>query len=250
MTGPQDLPGAGAPWQQPTQPQPPQPNGPVQGGQQWSPPAEPAYQLSGEPVLVAIGDISVTQTRVFTPSGVRPLSEVSWTVTDGSVTTTAIPTWAIVCAIIGFFFFLLGLLFLLVRETRTTGAMQVTVYAPGFVHTTQIPVISPAQVVDINARVNHARMIAGAFGAQAGLAAPQQPGVQTPPSGLATPQQPGFAPQAGFAPQPGFAQQQGFAPPPGSTPQPGFAAPQAPQPQRGVAGQPGDAAGQEPTRGW
>jgi hypothetical protein len=83
--------------------------------------------------------------------------------------------WAIVCAIIGVFFFLLGLLFLLVKETTTRGAMQVTVLGPGFVHTTNIPVTSQAQVTDINARVNHARILAAAY------ASPQaSPGDQAP----------------------------------------------------------------------
>jgi hypothetical protein len=197
---------------------------------------------------VAIGDISVTQSRVFTPSGVRPLSEVSWTVTDGTVTTTGIPTWAIICAIVGFFFFLLGLLFLLVKETTTRGTMQVTVYGPGFVHTTHITVTNPMQVVDVNARVNHARMLAGAYGPQQpGLAGPQQPGQQqvgfaTPPAGFAAPQQPGYPPQPGFTPQPGYTPQPGFAGQP--------AADQVPPPQPGAPGRPADATGQEPTRGW
>ena len=149
------------------------PGGP--GGADGSPGGDLQPQAPTEPVLVAIGDISVTGSRVFTPSGTRPLGEVSWTVTDGSVTTTSIPAWAIVCAIIGFFLFLIGLLFLLVKETTTRGAMQVTVFGPGFVHTTNIPVTSQAQVIDINARVTHARMLAAAY------ATPQaSPGYQTP----------------------------------------------------------------------
>src|SRR5712691_9594210 len=126
-----------------------------------------------EPVLVTIGDISVTATRVFTPSGSVPVSEVSWNLTDMSQTTEAIPTWAIVCAIVFFVFCLLGLLFLLVKETRTQGSVQVTVTGKGFVHTTQIPVVSPAQIADLGARVNHAR----------GLSASAQAAVQAGPQG-------------------------------------------------------------------
>ena len=118
--------------------------------------------VSDEPVLVTIGDISVTQSRVFTPSGSVPISEVSWALTDMSQTTQAIPTWAIVCAVVFFLFCLLGLLFLLVKETRTTGSVQVIVTGKGFVHTTQIPVSSPAQIADIGARVNHARGLSAA----------------------------------------------------------------------------------------
>ena len=94
--------------------------------------------MGGEPVLVSIGDISVTATQVFTPSGTRPLAELQWTVTDMSLTNEGIPTWAIVCAIIFLVFCLLGLLFLLVKETSTKGSVQVTVHGPGFVHTTQM----------------------------------------------------------------------------------------------------------------
>jgi hypothetical protein len=128
-------------------------------------------------VLVTIGDISVTQSRVFTPSGSVPISEVSWALTDMSQTTQAIPTWAIVCAVVFFLFCLLGLLFLLVKETRTTGSVQVIVTGKGFVHTTQIPVSSPAQIADIGARVNHARGLSAA--AQAPQTSPQAP--QTSP---------------------------------------------------------------------
>ncbi|QLQ16711.1 MAG: hypothetical protein HZY73_14820 [Micropruina sp.] len=47
------------------------------------------------------------------------------------MTTRVIPGWAVLFAILGFLFFLLGLLFLLVREERTTGFVQVQVVAPG-----------------------------------------------------------------------------------------------------------------------
>ena len=75
-------------------------------------------------------------------------------------TTTAIPTYAIVLAVVFFLFCLLGLLFLLVKEQRTVGYVQVTVQGPGLLHVTHIPVSSPLGVADINARVNYARSIA------------------------------------------------------------------------------------------
>ena len=115
--------------------------------------------MSGEPVLVTIGDISVTSTTVYTPSGSRPLAEVSWTFTDLSTTSQAIPTWAIICAIVFFVFCFLGLLFLLAKEDKTAGSVQVTVHGPGFVHTSTMPVTSIAQVADINARVNYVRTL-------------------------------------------------------------------------------------------
>jgi hypothetical protein len=70
-----------------------------------------------------------------------------------------IPTWAIVCAVVFFFLCLLGLLFLLAKEERTTGHMQVTVQAPGFFHMTYVPVTSPMQANDVAGRVNYARAL-------------------------------------------------------------------------------------------
>ncbi len=129
-------------------------------------PPQPGAELvpspSGDPVLVTIGDITVTATSVHTPSGTVPIGDVTWTVNDMSTTTQGIPTWAIVLAIILFFACLLGLLFLLVKEEKTQGTVQVTVQGRGFVHTSQIPVYSKAQVADVFARVNHARTIAAA----------------------------------------------------------------------------------------
>lgn len=118
----------------------------------------PGWQAP-EPQLVTIGQIVVTPSRVITPSGVAPVSGVVWSFQDLSQTTTAIPTWAIVCTVIFVFFFLLGLLFLLAKEQRTQGWVQVTVQGPRFLHTEQIPVNSIQQVMDINSRVNYARSV-------------------------------------------------------------------------------------------
>jgi hypothetical protein len=127
----------------------------------WYPPQSPTDQPLGpvEQPLVHIGDIAVSQSWVVTPQGNRPVRDVTWSVTDLSRTYRTIPAWAIVATIIGFFFFLLGLLFLLVKETKTEGWIQVSVQAPGFMHTTSIPVHSPAQVADIHGRVNYARSL-------------------------------------------------------------------------------------------
>jgi hypothetical protein len=115
--------------------------------------------------MVTIGDIICTSTEVITPSGRAPLTTATWSFTDMSRTTRSIPVWAIVCAVVFFLFCLLGLLFLLAREDRTDGWVQVTVQAPGLLHVTQIPVSTPMAVSDINARVNYARSLA--FGPQA-----------------------------------------------------------------------------------
>ncbi len=116
-----------------------------------------------EPVLVSAGDISCTQHRVVTPNGSFPLKGTNWTVSNNSVTTESLPTYAIVLAIVLFVFCLLGLLFLLIKERRTTGFVQVTVQGPGVVHSTQIPVSSPAQVLDIEQRVNYIRGLVASY---------------------------------------------------------------------------------------
>lgn len=130
-------------------------------------PAQPAWGISGGgvsgPVLVQIGDIACTQTEVITPSGRRPINKVVWTFTDMSQTTTGIPSWAIVLAIIFFIFCLLGLLFLLVKESRTTGWVQITVQGDRFLHQVQLPVSSSHQVAEYNARVGYARSLSTAF---------------------------------------------------------------------------------------
>ena len=134
----------------------PPPNGPG---------AMPANAGGFQPVeqpLVTIGDIVVSQSWVVTPSGTRPVGSVMWSMSDMTTTTTAIPTWAIVCTVIFVFFFLLGLLFLLAKETKTQGSVQVVVQAPGFTHFTQIPAYHPGVAQDINARVNYARALSAA----------------------------------------------------------------------------------------
>ena len=115
--------------------------GPVYGGPQPAYPA-PSHQASptGEPVLLTLGDMSVTQFHVITPNGTHPLNSTSWYVTDNSVYEQAIPQWAIILAIVGFFvvcFF--SLLLLLVKETRASGFVQVTVQGQGWSHVTHLP---------------------------------------------------------------------------------------------------------------
>lgn len=114
------------------------------------------------PVLLTVGDIHCTQTAVIVPHGTYGLAGTQWTHTDMSHTRTSIPAWAIVCAIIFFFFCLLGLLFLLVKEEQTSGYAQVSVQGPNLLHTTQIPINSLGAAQDIAARVAYARQLAHA----------------------------------------------------------------------------------------
>src|SRR5437660_12027608 len=92
-----------------------------------------------EPIRVQVGDIAVTDVRIHTPAGSWPLQGTTWTMTNQTFVTESIPAWAIICTIVFFIFCLLGLLFLLVKERRVNGAVQVSVAGPGFSHSTYIP---------------------------------------------------------------------------------------------------------------
>jgi len=119
--------------------------------------------MSSQPPLVTIGDITCTQTHVITPSGTMPIGQVNWSFVNMAQTTQVTPTWAVVCAVVGFFlvcFF--SLLFLLAKEDKTQGWAQVMVQAPGFAHTTQVPVYSAMHVSDYAARVDYARSLSAA----------------------------------------------------------------------------------------
>lgn len=110
-----------------------------------------------EPFRVQLGDISVSDTRVQTPYGRFPLAGTTWMVTNQTYVTESIPAWAIVCAILFFIFCLLGLLFLLVKERKLYGAMQVSVQGPGLSHSTYIPVYTQAAIYAINSNVDWIR---------------------------------------------------------------------------------------------
>ena len=114
-----------------------------------------------EPILVSIGDIHCTRTEVITPTGRFPIAGSQWTVTDHSVHTRAIPTWAIVLAVVGAFVVcLFSLFFLLVKEDQVQGFAQVTVFGPtGESYTTSVPVYSPFAVQDVFSRVDYARKL-------------------------------------------------------------------------------------------
>ena len=71
--------------------------------------------------------------------------------------TEAIPAWAIICAILFFIFCLLGLLFLLVKQRRVNGAVQVGVQGPGLSFSAYSPVNSEFAVFQISNSVDTIR---------------------------------------------------------------------------------------------
>lgn len=114
---------------------------------------------AAEQPLVVIGDVTVTEHWLVTPSGSTALSGTEIFVTDFTRVESKTPTWAIVLAILGFFFLFLGLLFLLVREQVATGYVQVTVRNGTLLHTTNIPAANSATAPDVFGRVQYARHI-------------------------------------------------------------------------------------------
>lgn len=135
---------------------------PTVTGRSLVPASNQVVGASAEAIVLSIGDISVSPNYVLTPNGSSPLAGSRWIVTDQSITTRSTPTWAVVLAILGILFFLLGLLFLFVKEDKTTGYVQVQVLKPDgtFLHSTQIPVFSPYQVVNIRNTVSQAQSLA------------------------------------------------------------------------------------------
>lgn len=115
-----------------------------------------------EPWLTSIGDISVSQHWVLTPSGPHPIRGSVWTVTDMSRYEESISTAGIVLTIIFVWVCLLGLLFLLMKDRRMVGYIQVTVQGDGFYHSTLIPATHPQSVMNVHQAVNYARSLAAA----------------------------------------------------------------------------------------
>ncbi|MEU0161379.1 hypothetical protein ABZ154_21710 [Streptomyces sp. NPDC006261] len=110
----------------------------------------------GVPVL-SIGDITVMSDAIVSPSGTMPLKGAVWTATDMSRTEEKIPAHAIVLAIVFALFCLIGLLFLLMKEKRTVGFVQVTVTSGGRHHGTMVPATGPHTFPAVMGQLNQAR---------------------------------------------------------------------------------------------
>jgi hypothetical protein len=124
--------------------------------------SEGASTPATEGFVLTIGDIGVTRNLIVTPNGNAPLAGSRWIVLDHSRIERRIPTWAIVLAVIFAFACLLGLLFLLVKEDRTTGYVEVSVMSGSLSHVTQVPVGSEQSIAQIRQRVHQAQTLAAA----------------------------------------------------------------------------------------
>lgn len=113
-----------------------------------------------EPVLLQIGELTITQSTVHTPAGPIPLLGSQWTVHDNWVTERKIPTWAIVVAVAGFFLVCaLSLLFLLAKESYYHGSVDVAVSNGSRHYVARIPVQSLQQVHHLHQQVNYVRTL-------------------------------------------------------------------------------------------
>ncbi|MEV0849776.1 hypothetical protein AB0J21_28530 [Streptomyces sp. NPDC049954] len=124
-----------------------------------APGAYPAPVAGGAATpLVTIGDVVVTQDGILTPVGTLPLRGAVWTVTDLSRTEEKMAQTGIVLGIIfGVLLCGLGLLFLLMKEKKTTGFVQVTVSSGGRHHVTMVPANGPETFQIVMGQVNYAR---------------------------------------------------------------------------------------------
>ncbi|MFD6968634.1 hypothetical protein [Streptomyces sp. NPDC059979] len=106
---------------------------------------------------LSLGDITIAGDQIITPSGTMPLKGAMWNATDFSRTEEKIPAHAIVLAVIFFLFCLLGLLFLLMKEKKTTGYIQITVTSGGRHHSTMIPAVDANTYPWVMSQINYAR---------------------------------------------------------------------------------------------
>jgi hypothetical protein len=113
-----------------------------------------------QPFLLTVGDIGVTANQVVTPNGSGPLAGSQWIFTDTSRTESKIPGVAIILAIVFALLCLIGLLFLLMRETTITGYVEVTVRTGNIFHKTQIPVNNQKKIDEVRQLVSKAQALA------------------------------------------------------------------------------------------
>lgn len=91
---------------------------------------QPLALPSGGGQTVMVGDIAFTPNGISSPQGRIPLEGAEIFLTNMTRSESKTPVWAIVVAIVGVWFFLISLLFLLVKETRIEGGYEIRVSSP------------------------------------------------------------------------------------------------------------------------
>jgi hypothetical protein len=125
------------------------------------------YQPAGDdPVLFTVGDVAVTRASVILPHGRYPLRGTTWTINNQTYLTSTTPTWAVILAIVGFFFVcVFSLLFLIAKESRVHGFIEVHVIgADGLHHVTRIAALDTYTAHWVHQQVTQAQALAAAAG--------------------------------------------------------------------------------------
>jgi len=113
-----------------------------------------------EEIRLTIGDVAISDHWLVSPAGTVPVAGTQWSTQHMWSTRRYLPGWAVVLCILTWWIFLLGFLWLLVREERTTGSILVTVTRPKFMHTMSFPVLTPGDAQRTEAAVARARQLA------------------------------------------------------------------------------------------
>ena len=110
---------------------------------------------------VQLLDITIDGNGVHSPRGSLPLEGAQIQIVNRTQMTQAIPTWAIVLAVVGFFIVaIFSLLFLLAKENRLSGGYEVVVTSPHGTVTAFVPVTAQTSSFawnDLHARADEAR---------------------------------------------------------------------------------------------
>jgi hypothetical protein len=124
-------------------------------------PGPPPEFTVGEPVLARFGRITVTETMVRTSTRSFPLRGSVWRTFDYWQLRRVTPDWAIVLAVLGFFVMpFVSLLFLLVKEQRMSGVLQVAVWDGIRQHAVDLPVRGPLELQNWRRQVDYVRSLA------------------------------------------------------------------------------------------
>lgn len=127
---------------------------------------QPMTPASGAASTIYVGEIVVGPEQIHGPQGVLPTPGARIELLNATRSVRELPTWALVCTIVGFFFvFLFSLLFLLAREDRIVGHYEVRVVNGDRMLASYIPVSGPSAAwigLDLAARLTQAREVIAA----------------------------------------------------------------------------------------
>ncbi len=126
-------------------------------------PVAPVRAPAGAPYLAVFGPIRVTPTTVMTPTGTFPLRGSTWLAEARGYVDRVTPVWAILVALLGFMVIpFVSLLFLLVKEDRWRGYVQVGVAYGDLRYAVRLPAESPVVAESIRRQVGYVRSVASA----------------------------------------------------------------------------------------